>query len=399
MTVTLNDLQIEYVGVETLRPDPNNARIHSKKQIRQIARSIEEFGFVNGILVDDSLQVIAGHGRLLAAKLLGMDAVPIVRLSHLTPKQRRAYVLADNQLALNAGWDPDLLALELQGLIEMDFDLALTGFELGHIEIILDTANDKTADAGPEDAPPEALAAPPVSRPGDLWLLGSHRLICGDAREPRFYENLMAGEKADMGFTDPPYNMPISGHVSGLGAVKHEEFAMASGEMDRIQFTAFLQSSLSQMAAHARDGAILFTCMDWRHMREILAAGDDVEFELKNVIVWNKDNGGMGSFYRSKHELVCAWKYGTAPHTNNFELGQHGRYRTNVWDYAGVNTMKSGADRRAGDAPDRKAGGARGGRDQGCVPNARASSRPVWRLRVDADRGGEDKAQGSARRV
>src|SRR4051794_33320550 len=167
MTATLNNLRIEYVGVETLRPDPNNARTHSKKQIRQIARSIEEFGFVNGILVDDSLQVIAGHGRLLAAKLLGMDTVPIVRLSHLTPAQRRAYVLADNQLALN----PALLALELQGLIEMDFDLALTGFELGHIDVILDAANDKTAEVGPEDAQPEALAAPPVSRPGDLWLL------------------------------------------------------------------------------------------------------------------------------------------------------------------------------------------------------------------------------------
>src|SRR5215213_5716395 len=224
----------------------------------------------------------------------------------------------------------------------MDFDLALTGFEAAEIDIVLDAASDKTADAGPEDPQPEHSAAPPVSHSGDLWLLGPHRLICGDACEPRFYETLMAGEKADMVFTDPPYNVPIRGHVSGLGAVKHEEFAMASGEMDRIQFTAFLQSSLSQMAAHARDGAILFTCMDWRHMGELLAAGDEVGLELKNLCVWNKDNGGMGSCYRSKHELVFMWKYGTAPHTNTFELGQHGRYRTNVWDYAGVNTMKSG---------------------------------------------------------
>jgi DNA modification methylase len=224
----------------------------------------------------------------------------------------------------------------------MDFDLALTGFEAAEIDIVLDAASDKTADAGPEDPQPEHSAAPPVSHSGDLWLLGPHRLICGDACEPRFYETLMAGEKADMVFTDPPYNVPVRGHVSGLGAVKHDEFAMASGEMDRIQFTAFLQSSLSQMAAHARDGAILFTCMDWRHMGELLAAGDEVGLELKNLCVWNKDNGGMGSCYRSKHELVFMWKYGTAPHTNTFELGQHGRYRTNVWDYAGVNTMKSG---------------------------------------------------------
>jgi DNA modification methylase len=230
---------------------------------------------------------------------------------------------------------------ELQGLIEMDFDLALTGFELGHIDNPGSRQREE-ADAGPEDAQPEHSPAPPISRPGDLWLLGPHRLICGDACEPRFYEALMAGGKADMVFTDPPYNVPIRGHVSGLGAVTHDEFAMASGEMDRIQFTAFLQSSLSQMAAHARDGAILFTCMDWRHMGELLAAGDEVGLELKNLCVWNKDNGGMGSCYRSKHELVFMWKHGTAPHTNTFELGQHGRYRTNVWDYPGVNTMKSG---------------------------------------------------------
>jgi hypothetical protein len=298
-------LTVETMPVSELRPYKGNARTHSKKQVRQIANSITEFGFNNPILIGDDREIIAGHGRVEAAKLLGLKEVPTVRLSHLSPAQRRAYVIADNKLALDAGWDHDILAIELEGLVEIDFDLALTGFEAAEIDIILDAANDKTADDGPEDAQPEHSAAPPISRPGDLWLLGPHRLICGDACEPRFYETLMAGEKADMVFTDPPYNVPIRGHVSGLGAVTHDEFAMASGEMDRIQFTAFLQSSLSQMAAHARDGAILFTCMDWRHMGELLAAGDEVGLELKNLCVWNKDNGGARATGPSTNWSSC----------------------------------------------------------------------------------------------
>jgi DNA modification methylase len=269
-----------------------------------------------------------------------MKTVPIVRLSHLTPAQRRAYVLADNKLAQNAGWDHDLLAIELQGLIDIDFDLDLTGFEVVEIDGILELAAEKAGGDPAEDATPEPSPVPPVSRPGDIWILGQHRIICGDACEVRTYEALMAGEQAHLVFTDPPYNVRIKGRVSGLGAVKHDEFAMASGEMSAAQFTGFLQLSLSHMVSHCRDGAILFTCMDWRHMEDLLAAGHQVGLELKNLCVWNKDNGGMGSFYRSKHELVFVWKHGTAPHTNTFELGQHGRYRTNVWDYAGVNTLK-----------------------------------------------------------
>jgi DNA modification methylase len=152
----------------------------------------------------------------------------------------------------------------------------------------------------------------------------------------------MDGARAQMVFTDPPYNVPIQGHVSGSGAIKHREFAMAAGEMTAVEFTAFLRTAFERLVEASRDGSIHFICMDWRHMGEMLAAGADTYTELKNLIVWAKDNGGMGTFYRSRHELIFAFKSGTAPHINAFELGQHGRYRTNVWTYRGVNTLRAG---------------------------------------------------------
>ena len=291
-------------------------------------------------------EILAGHGRVAAAKLLGLETVPVIALSHLTPAERRAYVLADNKLALNAGWDPEILAIELQGLIDLDFEVELTGFSLAETEIILEGAKNRDV-TGKDEAldvvPPVPARA--VSRPGDVWQLGHHRLVCGDARDAGAYQALMGGEMADLIFTDPPYNVPIDGHVSGLGSIRHREFAFAAGEMSPAEFTAFLTTALSAMAAVCRDGAIAYVCMDWRHMRELLEAGASAFTELKNLCVWNKTNGGMGSFYRSKHELVFVYKVGTAPHINSFELGQTGRYRTNVWDYAGISSL--GANRAA----------------------------------------------------
>jgi DNA modification methylase len=315
---------------------------HSQKQLRQIARSIERFGFTNPVLVGDDGEIIAGHGRVAAARLLGLTHVPVRRLSHLTAAERRAYVLADNKLALNAGWDPELLALELQELVDLDFDIELTGFSLAEIDLVLDAANEAspTGVTADEDRVP-ALPEGAITRPGDLWLLGRHRLLCGDARSAADHDKLMAGELADLVFTDPPYNVPIDGHVCGSGSVKHREFAFASGEMSSEAFTGFLTETLGQMARHCRDGAIAYVCMDWRHTRELLDAGHAVFSELKNLCVWNKTNGGLGSFYRSKHELVFVWKMGTAPHVNSFGLGDTGRYRTNVWDYPGISSMSA----------------------------------------------------------
>ena len=326
----------------SLKSYPRNARTHSKKQIKQIAVSIERFGFVNPVLIGDDGEIIAGHGRVEAAKQLGLTSVPTVALSHLSKTERRAYVLADNKLALNAGWDREILAIELQGLVDLDFEVELTGFSLAEIDLVLDEASEANPDASdaPEDAVPN-LAGPSVTAMGDVWILGRHKLICGDARSPGDYTRLLGNERVDMVFTDPPYNVAIDGNVCGLGSVKHREFAFASGEMSETQFTQFLEESLGAMAAVMRDGAIAFVCMDWRHMSELLTAGRTAFSELKNLVVWNKTNGGMGAFYRSKHELIFVFKQGTAPHTNSFGLGESGRYRTNVWDYAGISSMSA----------------------------------------------------------
>ena len=326
--------------IAALRPYSRNARTHSRKQVKQIAASIERFGFTNPVLVSDAGEIVAGHGRVEAAKLLGMKTVPTLALSHLSEAERRAYVIADNKLALNAGWDKQILAIELQALVDLDFDVELTGFSLAEIDFVLDEAGEADPDGvdAAEDLIPEPTGQP-VTRRGDLWLLGRHRLLCGDTRSAADMDRLMDGARADLVFTDPPYNVAIDGNVCGLGSVKHREFAFASGEMSQAQFTQFLTETLGNISRVMRDGAVAYVCMDWRHMGELLAAGDAAFTELKNLVVWNKTNGGMGAFYRSKHELIFVFKQGTAEHTNSFGLGDTGRYRTNVWDYAGISSI------------------------------------------------------------
>lgn len=337
--------QIELRAPAKLRAYPGNARRHSKKQIRQIAESIRRFGFTNPVLVGDDGEIVAGHGRVEAAKLIGLPTVPTLRLSHLTTDERRAYVLADNKLALNAGWDTEILAIELQALTEIDFDIELTGFSVAEVDLILDEANEASPE-GPATAEDqvEMATGPAVSRSGDVWELGRHRLLCGDARDAFAYIHLMRGETADLLITDPPYNCPIDGNVTGLGKHRHREFAMAAGEMSDAEFEQFLTMALVCASANCRDGAIAFVFMDWRGQEALLAAGKLAFNELKNLCVWNKTNAGMGTFYRSQHELVFVFKVGTAPHINNFGLGGTGRYRTNVWTYPGVSSIGAARD-------------------------------------------------------
>jgi DNA modification methylase len=332
-------LAISYRAVAELKPYARNARTHSRKQVRQIAAAIKEFGFTNPVLIDESDQIIAGHGRVAAAKLLGLAEVPTLQLSHLSPTQKRAYILADNRLAEKAGWDKEILAVELQGLLDDGFEVVLTGFEVPEVDVVLDRAAEAKADRHGDDEIP--AAGPAVSQSGDLWRLGNHRLFCGNALDAGSYLTLLGGAKASLVITDPPYNVAINGHVGGKGEIQHRDFAMGCGEMSSPAFTTFLAEVFQHLAANSIDGSIHYAFMDWRHMGEMLEAGHAVYSELKNLCVWNKTNGGMGSFYRSKHELVFVWKSGTAAHLNNFELGQHGRNRTNVWDYAGVNTFRS----------------------------------------------------------
>jgi DNA methylase/ParB-like nuclease domain len=402
-TNTVQAVAIEPMPVPNLRPYPGNARTHSRKQVRQIAESIRRFGFNNPVLIGDDGEIIAGHGRVEAARLLGLESVPTVRLAHLDAAQRRAYVLADNKLALNAGWDRELLAIELQGLIDLAFDVELTGFSAAEIDIVLDEAREGSPDgaAEPEDQVPFAPDDPAtaVTRPGDVWCLGRHRLICGDARDRAVFDLLMGDERADLIFTDPPYNVPIDGHVSGLGRIRHREFAMGAGEMSAEAFTTFLQQTLGHAAALARDGAIAFVCMDWRHMEELLMAGRAVFSELKNLCVWNKTNGGMGTFYRSKHELVFVFKVGIAAHTNTFGLGESGRYRTNVWDFAGVNTMRAGRSEDLAMHPTVKPVALVAEAIKDCSRRGGDRARSVWRLRHHPDGGPEDRPARPADRI
>jgi DNA modification methylase len=338
---------VVYRPISELNPNPRNPRAHSPRQIRQIARSIEAFGFVVPVLVDARGRIIAGHGRILAALLLGWTEVPTICVDHLTEAQARLLMLADNRLNENSSWDDRLLAEQLKELSELDLDFSLevTGFEMGEIDLRIEGLNSLTQ--GGEDSadnlPPESNQ-PPVTRVGDLWLLEGHRVYCENALEAAAYAGLMQGDKAAMVFTDPPYNVPIEGNVSGLGAIRHKDFMMAVGEMSESEFIAFLVRAFSLMANHSCTGSLHFLCMDWRHMTEMLTAGRRVYTELKNLCVWVKDNGGMGSLYRSQHELVFVFKHGRGSHRNNVQLGQYGRNRTNVWHYPGANTFSRSGD-------------------------------------------------------
>jgi DNA modification methylase len=336
---------IERVDIDDLQPWGKNARVHSPKQVRQLARGIDKLGFINPVLIDADNRILAGHGRVAAAKLLGLRSIPCLRIENMTPAQKRAYVLADNKLALNASWDEQLLAEELQDLIRMDaeFDIEITGFSIPEIDSLIEGLRPEEPDDPDDDELPEIPQGPPVSSAGDVWLLGDHLVVCGSALDEGTYITLLGDEVAQAVITDPPYNVKIAGNVGGLGAVRHGEFLMASGEMTPEEFAKFLETAFRLLAKYSADGSIHFIFMDFRHLQEILSAGRAAYTELKNLIVWVKDNGGMGTFYRSRHELVFAFKSGTAPHVNNFELGQHGRYRTNVWEYRGVNSF--GADR------------------------------------------------------
>ena len=328
-------LAVIYRSPATLQPDPRNARTHSKQQIQQIEASIRSFGFTNPILIDEAGVIIAGHGRLRAAKNIEMASVPTITLAGLTDAQRRALRLADNKIALGAGWDTEILKLELAelGTLDLQFDLSVTGFSTGEIDVILKGSPD------PEDEVIPAVPETPRSRVGDIWQLGAHRIGCGDGRDLAFLQKVVgAGQRVDVAFLDPPYNVRINGHANAKG--RHPEFAMASGEMTEGEFRGFLAETLGACAAVSRDGAVHFVCMDWRHIDDVSAVGREVYGHLLNICVWNKSNAGMGSLYRSKHEMVFVFRVGTVPHLNMVELGKHGRNRTNVWDYASVNSMQ-----------------------------------------------------------
>lgn len=334
--------EVTLASVRTLKPNKQNARTHSKKQVQEIVELVRRYGWTYPILVDEHGGIIAGHARHQAAVYLKLARVPVIIMKGLSNAEKRALAIADNKVPANAGWDRPVLAAELEVLgpllADCGLDIAITGFEPAEIDALMSDIADPECGPG-DDVPKVELNA--VSEPGDLWSLGPHRLLCGDAQRRVDAQRLMGGDQASMVITDPPYNVKIS-TIQGRGKIKHRDFAMGAGEQTPEQFTTFLQTCLSVAAQCSVAGSIHFVFMDWRHMGELLAAGHAVYSELKNLVVWNKTNAGQGSFYRSQHELVFVWKYGEAAHTNNFELGQHGRSRSNVWTYAGVNTFRTG---------------------------------------------------------
>ncbi len=343
----LNSIKIDYVKIGELREYSENPKIHEEKQIQQIAKSINKFGFTNPILVDEKSEIIAGHGRLLAAQLLKLETIPIIRLTHLSEPEKRAYRIADNRLAENGQWNVELLKLEFSEIeklalnLEDELNLDITGFDFKEIDVLLakDKPNEKADDK--LNSVPYVAENEIVSQHGDVWLLGKHKVICGDALKEETYQRLFHDVHANMVFIDPPYNVKIQGHVCGAGQTKHKEFAFASGEMDEAEFTSFLKTTMKNISKYSAEASVHYICLDWRHIYELLSASRDVYAKMLNMIVWCKKNGGMGSFYRSQHELVFVFQNGKGSHVNNVELGKHGRYRTNVWHYAGVNSFGS----------------------------------------------------------
>lgn len=331
----MHDLVISNRPPGDLRPYKDHARTHSKRQLEQLEAAVVAIGVINPILIDETCEIIAGHARWMVAKRLRLNSVPTIMISGLRNGQKRALRLADNKIAQNAGWDTELLKIELQNICEIELDmLPVIGFEPGEIEALLAP---KSPD--PDDDAIPAIPERAVTQLGDIWRLGDHLVACGDCRDKDLLQALMSGDLADAAFTDPPYNVAIDGFAGGKGKVRHREFAHASGEMTASEFTAFLRDALGASASVSRDGAVHFVCMDHRHIRELLDAAGEVYAAQLNLCVWNKSNAGMGSLYRSKHELVFVFRVGETQHLNTVELGKHGRSRTNIWDYPSVNTF------------------------------------------------------------
>ncbi len=385
---------MRWLPIDALKPNVRNARTHAKKQIRQIADSITAFGFVTPILVDQDGVIIAGHGRHAAARLLELEQVPAIEVAGLSEAKRRALAIADNRIADNAGWDRERLSIELPELADLlireDLDISITGFAPVEIDQLQVGFDDKASDPA-DDIEPGWQTGPVVSRQGRVWLLDQHRLLCGDARHPPDLDRLMESSRAAMAFLDPPYKVRVGG-VVGRGRVKHAEFAMASGELSRGDFVEFLSASLKAAAAVSRDGAVHFVCMDWRHVAELVEAGNAVYGEVLNLVVWVKSNAGQGSFYRSQHELIGVFRVGDEPHLNNVELGRHGRSRSNVWHYGRNQHLPCRTDGGAPLPSDRQTRRAGCRCDAGLHAPGRRHPRYLLGLRDDHHGGGADRA-------
>jgi DNA modification methylase len=337
-------LNIDYWEIDRLQPADRVLRHHSKAQMAALTGSVVAFGISAPILVDRAGKVVDGHAILEAAKRVGCKTVPVIMLDHLTTEQARLYRIGVNKLSEQTRWNIPALREEIIEILPIaafyDIPTEVIGLPTVEIDALL------LPDIAPpdEEANDEGIAPEAVSRPGEMWELGEHRLICGDSTSPETFMTLMGTELARMVITDPPYNLRVDGMISGLGKVKHREFAMGSGEMTTDEFQNFLETYIEVISKFCVDGAIQYHAIDWRHVHQLILAVLAAGLDYKQLCVWNKSSGGMGTFYRSKHELFVVAKVGKAPHTNNFGLGDTGRYRTSVWDYPGANSFHKGRD-------------------------------------------------------
>lgn len=325
--------QISWIEVEKLQANPKELRIHKPKKITQLAKSIQTTGIIIPIVINNGV-IVAGNARYMAVKPLGLTRIPVIDASNLSEEKLRAYAIADNKFTIDAEWNLPVLQIELTELRAINFDFELTNFEIPEIDCIIQSSDSKKEKATEESALDDLNIEKRVKQ-GDLFKLGRHKLFCGNALLAESYKYLMGDNLAKMVLTDPPFNVPIKGHVCGNGQIQHEEFAMASGEMTESEFIDFLKTIILHLITHSKNGSLAYLFMDWRHAFELLAAGKAYS-ELKNICVWNKLVGGMGSLYRSQHELVFVFKNGTEKHINNVQLGKFGRNRCNIWDCKGI---------------------------------------------------------------
>jgi DNA modification methylase len=333
--------RIERRQLTAIKLRDRRTRTHSAKQIAQLTTAIQAFGEIVPLVIDEYDVLLDGYARYEVYQRLGMKDAAVIQISHLGPEEKRLFALSCNRLAEMAEWDETALRIEFEELLVLDPDieLELSAFQYAEVDQLLDNATSAVEEQ--ETAPLPRRDMSPATRPGDLWLLDEHRLLCGNALEADAYDTLLRGEVAQMAVTDMPYNVPISGHVCGLGTVKHREFVMGAGEFTPREFTAFMHTALCLIAKNTIPAGIVYAFMDFRSIRELLEAGSEVPLEYKQLCIWVKTNAGLGGFYRNQHELVAVFKNGPGKHINNFGLGER-RYRTNVWRAAGVNVFRAG---------------------------------------------------------
>lgn len=341
MPITQNSIETQCFPIDQIKPYPGHARIHNKRQINKLKRLIRHFGQVVPVVIDRHHVLVDGHAVWMAMRELGSGEIAAVVVANRRDPEIKALRLALNRIPEDAAWDDDRLRKELETFVNLSFDLELTGFDAVEIDRLLDVDLPKLNLAEDEQIP--APQRPAVTTVGEIWTCGRHRVGCGDARDQGFIEKINGGLRASMCFIDPPYNLRIDGFVSGKGRVRHREFVQGIGELSAEQFTAFLVDSLTVLQRSSTDSAFIYACMDWRHVFDLLAAGRRCGLELFNLCVWAKTNAGMGSLYRSQHELISVFKNGASTHVNNVELGRHGRNRSNLWSYRGLNSF--GAER------------------------------------------------------